>query len=468
MSAPHQRNDQRVRNGDFGFWVAHESLDVPATRALTESIETDVAIVGGGYSGIWTALALKRLDPSRGVVVLEAADLGRGASGRNGGWLSAKTVGMRGVLAGVNGRDAVREVDGLLERAMHDIVALMAENEIDIDAAHGGWLQIARTASEAARLETSLRSYRDWGVGDDHLRWIDRRELAQQVDVSRGVGALSSPDCYRINPLKLLYGMVALATAAGVEVYTHSRATEIAAGRLRVGESTVIARSIVIATEGYTVEQPGRRRDVLPLNSAMIATTPLTAAEWERIGWGSRAGISGAAHTYFYGQRTADDRIIIGGRGKPYRFGSRTDHRGEVDASTIRALESMLADLFPQAEIRAEYAWCGVLGVLRDWSPLVDDRGDGVFQIGGYAGQGVTAAKVAGDSVAALITGADVPERHIPWIRRRPRVWEPEPLRWIGANGLYRAYSVADWHEVRRGGAKTSPIARIADRIAGR
>lgn len=457
-----------VRNGDFGFWVAHGTEAPPLTPALTEDVDADVAIVGAGYSGLWTALAIRRFSPSSRVVVLEAEELGRGASGRNGGWLSAKTVGMRDVLAKNAGRDAVKEVDGLLEQAMHDIVELMTGNDIDIDAAHGGWLQIARTKAEAARLQASLRSYRSWGINEDHLRWLDSRELAGEIDISHGVGALSSPDCYRINPLKLLYGMAGLVLSDGVEIFTRSRVTDITPGRLQIGESTVTARSIVIATEGYTAEQPGRRRDVLPLNSAMIATAPLSESTWARIGWESRAGISGAAHTYFYGQRTADNRIIIGGRGKPYRFGSQTDHRGEVVVSTVRALESMLAGLFPNAETHAEYAWCGVLGVLRDWSPIVDDHGDGIYEIGGYAGQGVAAAKVAGDSVAALITGADVPERHIPWIRSRPRKWEPEPLRWIGANGLYRAYAVADWHEAARGGDRTSSIARIADRIAGR
>ncbi|QJU55682.1 FAD-dependent oxidoreductase [Herbiconiux sp. KACC 21604] len=457
-----------LRNGDFGFWMAHESLQPPASGPLRESLDTDVAIVGGGYSGLWAAIAIKRLDPTRRVVVLEATALGRGASGRNGGWLSAKTVGMRGVLAKGSGREAVKLADRLLDRAMHDTVALMESHGIDIEAVHGGWLQIARSASEAARLRASLESYRAWGVDETHLRWIDRRELTAEIDVSRAVGALRSPDCYRINPLKLLYGLATIAIGAGVELYTDSRATDITAGSLRVGSSTVSARSVVIATEGYTAQQPGRGRDVLPLNSAMIATAPLPPETWRQIGWDSRAGISGAAHTYFYGQRTNDDRIIIGGRGKPYRFGSRTDRDGEVDAATVAALETMLAELFPHADVRAEYAWCGVLGVLRDWSPIVDDHGDGVYEVGGYAGQGVTAAKVAGDTVAALITGTDAPERRIPWIRRRPRKWEPEPLRWIGANGLYRAYSVADWHEARTGSGRTSVIARLADRVAGR
>jgi len=362
----------------------------------------------------------------------------------------------------------VKDVDLLLERAMHDIVALMDAAGIDIDAAHGGWMQIARSASETARLRASLASYRDWGMGEDRLRWLNADELSEHITISRGEGALFSPDCYRVNPLKLVMGVARLAIGAGVEVYTRSQVTEIRPGGVSVGELRVTARSIVVATEGYTAAQRGRRRDVLPLNSAMIATPPLPPEVWDRIGWGSRAGISGAAHTYFYGQRTPDDRIIIGGRGKPYRFGSRTDTRGEVEHSTIHALEAMLADLFPFAETRAEYAWCGVLGVLRDWSPIVDDHGDGVYEIGGYAGQGVTAAKVAGDTVAALICDVDLPERRIPWIRSRPRKWEPEPLRWVGANGLYRAYSLADWHEAHSGGAKTSPIARVADKIAGR
>ena len=231
----------------------------------------------------------------------------------------------------------------------------------------------------------------------------------------------------------------------------------------------VRASRVVIATEGYTSALPGRGRAMLPLNSATIATRPLTDDEWVRVGWKDAAGISGAAHTYFYGQRTPDGRIIIGGRGKPCRFASGFDTRGQVDPKTVDALEDIVRGLFPWLDASADYAWCGVLGVSRDWTPYLDwDADTGILELGGYAGQGVTAAKLAGDAAANLLLGTGDPLTRIPWVRSRPRKWEPEPLRWLGANGLYRAYSVADWLEHRSGSGRTSVVAKVADVIAGR
>lgn len=454
-------------NGEFGFW-ANRNEPIRADP-LRESGTADVAIVGGGYTGLWTALALRAADPSLDIVVLEAEQFGFGASGRNGGWLSSKPVGMRRVLARGSGREAVIDVERRLLQTMETVVDEFAAEGVDIGAERGGWIQVARTAPELARLRSSIAGHRAWGLGEEHVRLVDGDELRERIDIHDAVGALVSPDCVRVDPFLLLRGVVDRARAAGIRLYERSRVTAIEPGAVRVGGLELRAKRIVLATEGYTAALTGRGREMLPLNSAMIATRRLDDAEWARIGWDPAAGLSGSAHTYFYGQRTPDGRIIIGGRGKPYRFGSGFDDRGQVDRGTVRALEAIVEDLFPGLGAEAEYAWCGVLGVPRDWTPFIDwDAGSGILQLGGYAGQGVTAARLAADAAAALLTGSDDPIARIPWVRQRPRRWEPEPLRWIGANGLYRAYSVADWVEQRSSSPRTSVIAKVADVIAGR
>lgn len=258
--------------------------------------------------------------------------------------------------------------------------------------------------------------------------------------------------------------------ADGVAVYTGAAVEEIAPGRLTVAGHAVRAhRHIVVATEGYSSAESGRRRNVLPLNSSMLVTEPLTADQWKAVGWDHADGISGTAHTYFYGQRTPDGRIAIGGRGKPYRFASRFDDGGSVDDSTVRALYRVVRQLFPQVDLKPAHAWCGVLGVARDWSPFIDsDTSAGITRIGGYAGQGLTAAHLAGRITADVVTRAATPLTRLPWVRPMPRKWEPEPLRWIGANALYSAYRLADSVEARSSSDRTSLIATVADRIAGR
>lgn len=460
--------DSSMRNGQLSFWMARDDLVPPPTATLVDDLDVDVAIVGAGLSGLWTAWALRQLDPSMTVAVFDAQQLGFGASGRNCGWLSAKPVGMRQVLARTAGREAVIEVEDALRRSMHDVVAILGAETID--ARHGGALQVARSPSQQGRLDAYLAYSRSWGVQEDQLRALTREQARERIQIAGLTGALHTPDNYCVDPVKMLFALARRVVDEGVAVYTDAPVEAIAAGALSVrGHNVRVRRRVVVATEGYTATQAHHRRDLLPLNSSMVVTEPLSEAQWAEIGWRHADGLSGTAHTYFYGQRTPDGRIALGGRGKPYRFGSRFDDRGRIDDATVRALTAMLSDLFPETVLRLAHAWCGVLGVLRDWSPFIDAESEpGVVRLGGYAGQGLTAAHLAGRTVADLITGRRAATPAASWIRPTPRRWEPEPLRWIGANALYRAYSLADVLEERSSSARTSRLALAANVVAGR
>lgn len=457
-----------VRNGSLSFWMSRDGIDVPVTRRLDRADDVDVAIIGAGLSGLWTAWALRQNDPQLSVAVLEAEQLGFGASGRNCGWLSAKPVGIRSVLSKVAGRDGVLAVERHLRDAMHDVVRILGASTID--ARYGGSTQVARSASEQRRIENYVAANRQWGVTNSHLELLTADEARRRIDVAGVTGALHTPDNYCVDPVKMSFALARLVQDAGVPIYTNSRVTTIGPGQLVVaGHPVRVRRRAVVATEGYSSAQPGRRRNTLPLNSSVLVTEPLTDEQWSKIGWDQADGLSGSAHTYFYGQRTPDGRIVIGGRGKPYRFGSRFDRDGAVDARTVDALQGVLDDLFPQVTMTSSHAWCGVLGVARDWSPFIDtDASGSITRIGGYAGQGLTAAHLAGRITADLVTGRDSAMVRLPWVRATPRRWEPEPLRWIGANGLYRTYAVADGLEARSRSGRTSTLAVMADKIAGR
>lgn len=458
-----------MKNGQISYWKARPDVGPPTFPAVTADLDVDIAVIGGGLTGLWAAWSIAVKDPSLTVALFEAETIGFGASGRNGGWLSAKPVGLRPVLAKrPEGRAGVRAADTILVNSLDEIVDLLGRETID--AAHGGWLQVARTASELERVEQYVKKARTWDIEPDHLRLLSASETTDRVAVSNALGAVFSPDCYRIDPVKTLASLTELAVGAGVAIFTGSRVTELRDRALVVNDRRVgVARQTVVATEGYSAWETGEKRQLLPMNSAMIVTEPLTHEQWGRIGWDGQECLSGSAHTFFYAQRTADDRIAIGGRGKPYRFGSGLDNDGQVDEATVEALVTGLHELFPGISFEAAHAWCGVLGVSRDWSPYVDVDVDAqVTRVGGYAGQGLTAAYVGGSLVADLITGRDTELTRLPWVRPRPRRWEPEPLRWIGANSLYKAYSLADRIEARSASTRTAWPARVADRIAGR
>jgi glycine/D-amino acid oxidase-like deaminating enzyme len=226
---------------------------------------------------------------------------------------------------------------------------------------------------------------------------------------------------------------------------------------------------ILRATEGFTATLPGLKRAWLPLNSAQIVTEPLPAALWDRIGWQGHEILGDFANAYCYCQRTREGRITVGARGVPYRLGSATDTNGEPDAETIRRLTAILHRHFPDTKgLRIDHAWCGVLGVPRDWCATVGfDRATGIGWAGGYVGVGVSTSNLAGRTLADLVTGRDSPLVTLPWVGRRVRRWEPEPARWLGVTGMYALLNAADRREARLGGPP-SRLASLGSWLAGR
>jgi glycine/D-amino acid oxidase-like deaminating enzyme len=244
-----------------------------------------------------------------------------------------------------------------------------------------------------------------------------------------------------------------------------------AVARTKFGD--VRARSVLRCTEGYTAALPGLRRALLPMNSHMIVTEPLSPQAWEEIGWNGAETLADEAHAYMYAQRTADGRIALGGRGVPYRFGSAVDNLGQTDPATVAALTDVLRRLFPAAgSAPIAHAWCGVLGVSRDWCATVTyNPASGLGWAGGYAGHGVAAANLAGRTLADLVLAEPSALTALPWVGHRSRGWEPEPARWAGVQGLYALYRLADRLESPavpgRGVRVGEALGRVGDAISG-
>lgn len=448
------------------FW--ERQLPARTRRApLPGDARVDVCIVGGGFTGLWAAYYLASAAPGLRIMVVDARYCGYGASGRNGGWASNFIAGSRRTYAAAAGREATIALQREMDASLAEIVRVADTERIDADIVTGGVLTVARWRSQWDRLQEQVEAAEAWGEQD--LELLNADELSRRLRVSDALGGSWSPHCARIDPAKLVRGLADRVESLGVQVHEETPVTGVGEHLVETTHGRIRAEHIVVATEGFLARMHGHRRRTLPMNSSMIVTDRLPDRVWDGIGWAGAELLGDAAHVYFYAQRTADDRIALGGRGNPYRYGSRVDTDGRTPRSTVASLRAQLVDCFPALrDVGVADAWSGVLGVPRDWcSSVVQNTSTGVITAGGYVGHGVTAANLAGRTIRDLVLGADTELLRMPWVGHRVRSWEPEPLRWLGVHGMYAAYRAADGWE-RRTGRGTSLLAAAANRVAGR
>lgn len=441
--------------------------DVPRRPPLPGDSEADVAIVGAGYTGLWTAYALLARDPSLRVVVCEREHVGFGASGRNGGWCSALFAGSREQTAKRHGRDAVVAMQRSMFETLDAIEHAVTTEGIDCDWARGGTLQVATLPVHVGRLQDELADHRRWGFGEGDYRWLDAQESRARIGCRPNLGALYTPHCAAIHPAKLAHGLAAAVERRGARIHECTPVTAIGRGRVVTRSGTVRADVIVRATEAYTTQWKEHRRAVAPVYSLMIATEPLPDEVWVDAGLGRRETFTDGRRLLIYGQRTADGRFAFGGRGAPYHLGSRVRPEYDRDDRVFAALERTLRSLFPQVRDAAiTHRWGGPVGVPRDWYPSVGfDRAAGVAWAGGYVGDGVSTTNLAGRTIADLVLGVDSDVTRLPWVGHRSPPWEPEPLRWLGVNAA-RAL-VASIDRAEAAGRDPRRRARLADRLLG-
>lgn len=454
-----------MKNGEVSFWWSQ--LERPAQRPpLDGSRGADVCIVGAGYTGLWTAYYLKQAQPSLRVVVLEQRFAGYGASGRNGGWLANTITGGREQYLARHGRATVARFQQLANETVDEVIRVAQAEGIDADIHKGGELYLAYDRPQLERLNEFVRAEQGWS--ESGVIPLTADEARARVDVAGTLGGAWHPHTARIQPAKLASGLRDAVLRLGVELYEGTRVEAIESHRAITAHGSVDAPVIVRATEGFTAGFRRFHREWMPLNSSLVVTAPLPAAVWDQIGWAGRETLGDMAHAYMYAQRTADDRIAFGGRGRPYRYGSRVDADGSTPAATVAQLRALIERFWPTLRgVQLDHAWSGVLGVPRDWSATVGlDRRSGLAWAGGYVGTGVASTNLAARTLRDLILERDSELLGMPWVDHRVRRWEPEPLRWLAVQTVYGLYYAADRAELR-GRATTSPLARLAGLISG-
>lgn len=427
----------------------------------------DVAIVGGGLTGLWTAYFLLRADPTLRVGIFEAETCGFGASGRNGGWASALFPVSIEALADRYGPPAARAMYRGMIESLYRLERIVALEGIECDFYRGGTLTLGRSAAQMLRLNDEISGLRAFGFGPDDVVLLTEEEASARVAATGVLGAMYTPHCARIHPAKLVTGLARVVAQAGAHIFERSPVSEIIQGGLVVRGYHIDAELVVRATEAYTVRLPASRRVVAPVYSMMIATTPIPDELWEEIGWTGCETLTDGRRVIIYAQRTADNRIAFGGRGAPYHFGSSITDAFDEDPQVRGLLREALVELFPMLSGQEiAYHWGGPIGVPRDFMPSVGiDRARGFGWAGGYVGDGVTTTFLAGETLSHLIRGESSELTDLCWVGASSRGWEPEPLRWLGINGTLWASRQADRREV--GSTLGSWQGRLADAISG-
>jgi glycine/D-amino acid oxidase-like deaminating enzyme len=447
------RATKSVRSGDkdyrsYSFWLETAGEELAPRPSLSGTTEADVAILGAGFTGLWTAYYLLRLEPSLRVVVLESEISGFGASGRNGAWCNSAFPVTPGELVRRFGAEATRDLLIEMRGAVDEIGRVVGAEGIEAQYFRSGQLRVARGPAQMPGIKDAYESARALGLEED-LQLLDAEETAERVRIIGAEGALYNPHCATIQPARLARGLARAVERLGGEIFEQTIVTDYEGGanpKLVTESGEVRAGAVVLAGEAYLARLAKLRRQVLPIYSLIVLTEPLSEEQWAQIGWEGRECVASNRYTVDYLSRTADGRILFGGRGAPYHYGSRIEDEYDKHDPTHETLRRTAREWFPAIEgARFTHAWGGPLAMPRDWMPTMSyDPAQGVASARGYTGQGVATANLSGRTLADLILGRDTNVTRLPTVNHETRPWEPEPLRWLGARYVQRGLMKAD------------------------
>jgi glycine/D-amino acid oxidase-like deaminating enzyme len=431
------------------LWFDQMSNELIERPRPEHDIDCDVVVIGGGFTGLWTAYYLAVNSPDLNIAVLEAETVGFGASGRNGGCAGGGIAGSLRRYATHHGWDCVRRAVAASNEAVDEIGRVVTAEAIDCGFRREGTLVAATSRPQADRLQAwfdEQRALNVLGEGERLLRPDESYAFATLPATKLG---FYTPYCAGVQPLRLVRDLADACERRGVAIYEGAAARVVGPGVAATSTSTIRSRFVVRATESYTTLMPGMKRTYLPLTSLMVATAPLSQRQWADIGMTKGMTVRDRHHLFFYAQRTGDDRLVIGGRGAPYSLHAPMAESRETNDGVRARLAHTIAANFPAAaSAPITHHWGGTLAVPRDWCMSVSlDRRTGLATAGGYSGHGVVATNIAGRTLADLILGRDTDLVTLPWVDHRSRAWEPEPVRYLASQAIVGITGSADTYE---------------------
>ncbi len=451
----------------YSFWLETCGDDLTPRPSLPGSMAADIAILGAGYSGLWTAYYLLQRRPNLRIVILESEIAGFGASGRNGGWCSSGFPLSPGVLEERFGREAARNLQLAMFDAVDEVGRICTMEGIKAEYRKGGELNIARGPQQLPSIEHEYRTFERLGLAD-HIEVLSRRQTDERIRIAGALGAIYSPHCAAIQPARLVRGLAKAVERRGGIIYEQTEVTDFETRpepTFHTLRGEVRAKTIVLAGESYLTRLAKLHRQLIPVYSLITVTEPLSDEQWERIGWAGNECVSSYRYTVDYLQRTLDNRILFGSRGAPYHLGSTIRDEYDRYQPTHTMIHRLFAQWFPSLkDVRFTHSWGGTVGMPRDLTPTIAyDAASGIATARGYTGQGVATSNLAGRILAGLITGTESPITHLPIVGHHSPNWEPEPLRWLGVRYVQRAYGRIDAKAERTG---TPPSGKtLAERL---
>ena len=428
------------------YWTTTgTSVPEPPLRGRSEA---DVVIVGGGLTGLWTAIQLTDTDPSLRVELLEQEVIGFGASGRNGGFCEASLT--HGLANGIRHfPDEVQLLEEEGRRNLREIVEFVRRHEISCDLEETGTLRVADCEHQIPEFQAAVETARRYGL---ELRYLDEAEVQAEVHSPRWKAGIVAPayDNVMVNPARLCWGLKRVALERGVVIREHTRV----AGIDRDGDGVLVraedgearAGHAVIATSAYSGWRRRLRSLFVPVYDYVLVSDPMTPEQHASIGWKGRQGMSDSNHQFHYFRLTADNRILWGGYDAIYYQGSRVGPQYDARPASFARLERHFREAFPQlGELQFPYRWGGAIDTTTRFTVTFgSSQGGRVHHAIGYTGLGVGASRWAAGIVRDMILRPESDLLRLRFVRSRPFPFPPEPLRYLGVELMRREIARAD------------------------
>ena len=436
-------------SSQHSFWLETSGDTLASRPALARTIEVDVVVLGGGYTGLWTAYYLLRSNPGLKVAVVEKEIVGFGASGRNGGWCSSKFPVTPAMLLRRYGREKARALMLAMNDSVDEISRVCQQEGIDAHFHKGGILTLARGEHHVPMLRSTYDSYARLGL-ERQYELLSAEQVQERVRVTNVSAGLYASQNASLHPGRLVRGIARAIERHGGVIYEKTEVLNFEGGstpKLVTQAGEVRAkRAIVLAGESYLTRLPSLHRVVLPVYSLIVLTEPLSEGQWSTLGWQNRESLASCNYTVDYLTRTADGRILFGSRGAPYRFGSKISDEQDRHASTHAHIEALVTEWFPILKgIQFTHEWGGPVGMPRDWMPMTAfDPATKIATARGYTGQGVSTTNLTGRILAQLIAGVHTELGQLVIAQRHSPLWEVEPLRWLAVRYMQDAFRRID------------------------